>query len=201
VNQVFNPFKIIKQQGELLQQALEKIAALEEKVLELEQTNAQDIATCIDISSLAQHLSPDQLRRIGQAIEEQVASDSYLAQNVAELIDSDAISEKVLRLVDNKLNSSISQVTRELERNLDRTYKGIMLTWVSDNIDYPRLAREVNTRYNQVAIDLVDEIVKNSKGTLVKTVVALVLKEIAINVSSSDVTDIAIIEQSTINTL
>jgi len=201
VNQVFNPFKIIKQQGELLQQALDRIAALEEKVLELEQTNAQDIATCIDISSLAQHLSPDQLRRIGQAIEEQVASDSYLAQNVAELIDSDAISEKVLRLVDNKLNSSISQVTRELERNLDRTYKGIMLTWVSDNIDYPRLAREVNTRYNQVAIDLVDEIVKNSKGTLVKTVVALVLKEIAINVSSSDVTDIAIIEQSTINTL
>jgi hypothetical protein len=198
---VFNPFKIIKQQGELLQQALDRIAALEEKVLELEQTNAQDIATCIDISSLAQHLSPDQLRRIGQAIEEQVASDSYLAQNVAELIDSDAISEKVLRLVDNKLNSSISQVTRELERNLDRTYKGIMLTWVSDNIDYPRLAREVNTRYNQVAIDLVDEIVKNSKGTLVKTVVALVLKEIAINVSSSDVTDIAIIEQSTINTL
>lgn len=201
MNQVFNPFKIIKQQGELLQQALDRIAALEEKVLELEQTNAQDIATCIDISSLAQHLSPDQLRRIGQAIEEQVASDSYLAQNVAELIDSDAISEKVLRLVDNKLNSSISQVTRELERNLDRTYKGIMLTWVSDNIDYPRLAREVNTRYNQVAIDLVDEIVKNSKGTLVKTVVALVLKEIAINVSSSDVTDIAIIEQSTINTL
>lgn len=198
---MFNPFKIIKQQGELLQQALDRIAALEEKVLELEQTNAQDIATCIDISSLAQHLSPDQLRRIGQAIEEQVASDSYLAQNVAELIDSDAISEKVLRLVDNKLNSSISQVTRELERNLDRTYKGIMLTWVSDNIDYPRLAREVNTRYNQVAIDLVDEIVKNSKGTLVKTVVALVLKEIAINVSSSDVTDIAIIEQSTINTL
>ena len=201
MNQVFNPFKIIKQQGELLQQALDRIAALEEKVLELEQTNAQDIATCIDISSLAQHLSPDQLRRIGQAIEEQVASDSYLAQNVAELIGSDAISEKVLRLVDNKLNSSISQVTRELERNLDRTYKGIMLTWVSDNIDYPRLAREVNTRYNQVAIDLVDEIVKNSKGTLVKTVVALVLKEIAINVSSSDVTDIAIIEQSTINTL
>ena len=198
---MFNPFKIIKQQGELLQQALDRIAALEEKVLELEQTNAQDIATCIDISSLAQHLSPDQLRRIGQAIEEQVASDSYLAQNVAELIDSDAISEKVLRLVDNKLNSSISQVTRELERNLDTTYKGIMLTWVSDNIDYPRLAREVNTRYNQVAIDLVDEIVKNSKGTLVKTVVALVLKEIAINVSSSDVTDIAIIEQSTINTL
>jgi hypothetical protein len=198
---VFNPFKIIKQQGELLQQALDRIAALEEKVLELEQTNAQDIATCIDISSLAQHLSPDQLRRIGQAIEEQVASDSYLAQNVAELIDSDAISEKVLRLVDNKLNSSISQVTRELERNLDRTYKGIMLTWVSDNIDYPRLAREVNTRYNQVAIDLVDEIVKNSKGTLVKTVVELVLKKIAINVSSSDVTDIAIIEQSTINTL
>jgi hypothetical protein len=201
VNQVFNPFKIIKQQGELLQQALDRIAALEEKVLELEQTNAQDIATCIDISSLAQHLSPDQLRRIGQAIEEQVASDSYLAQNVAELIDSDAISEKVLRLVDNKLNSSISHVTRELERNLDRTYKGIMLTWVSDNIDYPRLAREVNTRYNQVAIDLVDEIVKNSKGTLVKTVVELVLKKIAINVSSSDVTDIAIIEQSTINTL
>ena len=198
---MFNPFKIIKQQGELLQQALDRIAALEEKVLELEQTNAQDIATCIDISSLAQHLSPDQLRRIGQAIEEQVASDSYLAQNVAELIGSDAISEKVLRLVDNKLNSSISQVTRELERNLDRTYNGIMLTWVSDNIDYPRLAREVNTRYNQVAIDLVDEIVKNSKGTLVKTVVALVLKEIAINVSSSDVTDIAIIEQSTINTL
>ena len=198
---MFNPFKIIKQQGELLQQALDRIAALEEKVLELEQTNAQDIATCIDISSLAQHLSPDQLRRIGQAIEEQVASDSYLAQNVAELIDSDAISEKVLRLVDNKLNSSISQVTRELERNLDRTYKGIMLTWVSDNIDYPRLAREVNTRYNQVAIDLVDEIVKNSKGTLVKTVVELVLKKIAINVSSSDVTDIAIIEQSTINTL
>ena len=201
MNQVFNPFKIIKQQGELLQQALDRIAALEEKVLELEQTNAQDIATCIDISSLAQHLSPDQLRRIGQAIEEQVASDSYLAQNVAELIDSDAISEKVLRLVDNKLNSSISHVTRELERNLDRTYKGIMLTWVSDNIDYPRLAREVNTRYNQVAIDLVDEIVKNSKGTLVKTVVELVLKKIAINVSSSDVTDIAIIEQSTINTL
>ena len=201
MNQVFNPFKVIKQQGELLQQALEKIAALEEKVLELKQTNAQDIAACIDISSLAQQLSTDQLRRIGQAIEEQVASDSYLAQNVAELIDSDAISEKVLRLVDNKLNSSISQVTRELERNLDRTYKGIMLTWVSDNIDYPRLAREVNTRYNQVAIDLVDEIVKNSKGTLVKTVVALVLKEIAINVSSSDVTDIAIIEQSTINTL
>ena len=198
---MFNPFKIIKQQGELLQQALDRIAALEEKVLELEQTNAQDIATCIDISSLAQHLSPDQLRRIGQAIEEQVASDSYLAQNVAELIDSDAISEKVLRLVDNKLNSSISHVTRELERNLDRTYKGIMLTWVSDNIDYPRLAREVNTRYNQVAIDLVDEIVKNSKGTLVKTVVELVLKKIAINVSSSDVTDIAIIEQSTINTL
>lgn len=198
---MFNPFKVIKQQGELLQQALEKIAALEEKVLELKQTNAQDIAACIDISSLAQQLSTDQLRRIGQAIEEQVASDSYLAQNVAELIDSDAISEKVLRLVDNKLNSSISQVTRELERNLDRTYKGIMLTWVSDNIDYPRLAREVNTRYNQVAIDLVDEIVKNSKGTLVKTVVALVLKEIAINVSSSDVTDIAIIEQSTINTL
>ena len=189
MNQVFNPFKIIKQQGELLQQALDRIAALEEKVLELEQTNAQDIATCIDISSLAQHLSPDQLRRIGQAIEEQVASDSYLAQNVAELIDSDAISEKVLRLVDNKLNSSISQVTRELERNLDRTYKGIMLTWVSDNIDYPRLAREVNTRYNQVAIDLVDEIVKNSKETLVKTVVALVLKEIAVNVTSSDVTD------------
>jgi hypothetical protein len=186
---VFNPFKIIKQQGELLQQALDRIAALEEKVLELEQTNAQDIATCIDISSLAQHLSPDQLRRIGQAIEEQVASDSYLAQNVAELIDSDAISEKVLRLVDNKLNSSISQVTRELERNLDRTYKGIMLTWVSDNIDYPRLAREVNTRYNQVAIDLVDEIVKNSKGTLVKTVVALVLKEIAVNVTSSEVSD------------
>lgn len=201
MNQVFNPFKIIKQQGELLQQALDRIAALEEKVLELEQTNAQDIATCIDISSLAQHLSSDQLKRVGQAIEEQVARDSYLAQNVAELIDSDAISEKVLRLVDNKLNSSISQVTRELERNLDRTYKGIMLTWVSDNIDYPRLAREVNTRYNQVAIDLVDEIVKNSKGTLVKTVVALVLKEIAINVSSSDVTDIAIIEQSTINTL
>ena len=201
MNQVFNPFKIIKQQGELLQQALDRIAALEEKVLELEQTNAQDIATCIDISSLAQHLSPDQLRRIGQAIEEQVASDSYLAQNVAELIGSDAISEKVLRLVDNKLNSSISHVTRELERNLDRTYKGIMLTWVSDNIDYPRLAREVNTRYNQVAIDLVDEIVKNSKGTLVKTVVELVLKKIAINVSSSDVTDIAIIEQSTINTL
>lgn len=198
---MFNPFKIIKQQGELLQQALDRIAALEEKVLELEQTNAQDIATCIDISSLAQHLSSDQLKRVGQAIEEQVARDSYLAQNVAELIDSDAISEKVLRLVDNKLNSSISQVTRELERNLDRTYKGIMLTWVSDNIDYPRLAREVNTRYNQVAIDLVDEIVKNSKGTLVKTVVALVLKEIAINVSSSDVTDIAIIEQSTINTL
>jgi hypothetical protein len=189
VNQVFNPFKIIKQQGELLQQASDRIAALEEKVLELEQTNAQDIATCIDISSLAQHLSPDQLRRIGQAIEEQVASDSYLAQNVAELIDSDAISEKVLRLVDNKLNSSISQVTRELERNLDRTYKGIMLTWVSDNIDYPRLAREVNTRYNQVAIDLVDEIVKNSKGTLVKTVVALVLKEIAVNVTSSEVSD------------
>ena len=189
MNQVFNPFKIIKQQGELLQQALDRIAALEEKVLELEQTNAQDIATCIDISSLAQHLSPDQLRRIGQAIEEQVASDSYLAQNVAELIDSDAISEKVLRLVDNKLNSSISQVTRELERNLDRTYKGIMLTWVSDNIDYPRLAREVNTRYNQVAIDLVDEIVKNSKGTLVKTVVALVLKEIAVNVTSSEVSD------------
>jgi hypothetical protein len=201
VNQVFNPFKIIKQQGELLQQALEKIAALEEKVLELEQTNAQDIAACINISSLAQHLSPDQLRRIGQAIEEQVARDSYLAQNVAELIDSNAISERVLRLVDNKLNSSISHVTRELERNLDRTYKGIMLTWVSDNIDYPRLAREVNTRYNQVAIDLVDEIVKNSKGTLVKTVVELVLKKIAINVSSSDVTDIAIIEQSTINTL
>ena len=198
---MFNPFKIIKQQGELLQQALEKIAALEEKVLELEQTNAQDIAACINISSLAQHLSPDQLRRIGQAIEEQVARDSYLAQNVAELIDSNAISERVLRLVDNKLNSSISHVTRELERNLDRTYKGIMLTWVSDNIDYPRLAREVNTRYNQVAIDLVDEIVKNSKGTLVKTVVELVLKKIAINVSSSDVTDIAIIEQSTINTL
>lgn len=201
MNQVFNPFKIIKQQGELLQQALDRIAALEEKVLELEQTNAQDIATCIDISSLAQHLSSDQLKRVGQAIEEQVARDSYLAQNVAELIDSNAISERVLRLVDNKLNSSISHVTRELERNLDRTYKGIMLTWVSDNIDYPRLAREVNTRYNQVAIDLVDEIVKNSKGTLVKTVVELVLKKIAINVSSSDVTDIAIIEQSTINTL
>ena len=198
---MFNPFKIIKQQGELLQQALDRIAALEEKVLELEQTNAQDIATCIDISSLAQHLSSDQLKRVGQAIEEQVARDSYLAQNVAELIDSNAISERVLRLVDNKLNSSISHVTRELERNLDRTYKGIMLTWVSDNIDYPRLAREVNTRYNQVAIDLVDEIVKNSKGTLVKTVVELVLKKIAINVSSSDVTDIAIIEQSTINTL
>ena len=201
MNQVFNPFKIIKQQGELLQQALDRIAALEEKVLELEQTNAQDIATCIDISSLAQHLSSDQLKRVGQAIEEQVARDSYLAQNVAELIDSNAISERVLRLVDNKLNSSISHVTRELERNLDRTYKGIMLTWVSDNIDYPRLAREVNTRYNQVAIDLVDKIVKNSKGTLVKTVVELVLKKIAINVSSSDVTDIAIIEQSTINTL
>lgn len=186
---MFNPFKVIKQQGELLQQALDKIAALEEKVLELQQSNAQDIAACIDIDLLAQHLSPDQLKRIGQAIEEQVASDSYLAQNVAELIDSDAISEKVLRLVDNKLNSSISQVTRELERNLDRTYKGIMLTWVSDNIDYPKLAREVNTRYNQVAIDLVDEIVKNSKGTLVKTVVALVLKEIAVNVSSSEVVD------------
>lgn len=34
-----------------------------------------------------------------------------------------------------------------------------------------------------MAIGLVDEIVKNSKGTLVKTVVALVLKEVVVDKS------------------
>lgn len=110
MNQVFNPFKVIKQQGKLLQLALEKIAALEKEVLELKQSNVQDIA------SLTQHLSPDQLKRIGcdhypelvKELAQELKKVSYLVPLAREVAKQPEVQQRAANYLAHRICTALS---------------------------------------------------------------------------------------------